>query len=323
LKIPKELHDKFKYYPLAPSHEEVKYSTDMIEIIKKQNQEIENYNNRNMRNKFNQDEKYDLIDENPGKDLKLICSLNDKQSYLIHFKLLKLYLELGLQITKVHKILKFDQDYIMKNYIEFNTKQRINSQFKYQQDMYKLMNNSIFGKTCENIKNRKSFKIESRKRQQQKLFASPYYKTNKVIKQRFECKDDLLIIEMRKKEIEYNRPIFIGASILDLSKIVTYNFYYNIVYNHFVDKDVKLSLLMTDTDSVMLHFESKNVNINLQHEIDNFLTKYNSEFYFSEFPIDHKFHNKTNAFVPGKFKDECKGNEMNEFCGIRSKVYSF
>ena len=94
-----------------------------------------------------------------NKDVKLILDHNDKTNYICHYRLLKFYVEMGLKVTKIHKVIKFKQDNIMKDYIELNTNLRTNSDNDFEKDLYKLMNNALFGKTCENLENRRNFKI--------------------------------------------------------------------------------------------------------------------------------------------------------------------
>ena len=99
---------------------------------------------------------YPLAPENItiNKIDKLTPNLNKKTKYILHLKNLQLYLELGLKLTKIHKVLAFDQKDLMRPYIDLNTSLRTASNNDFEKDFFKLMNDSVFGKTMENIRNR-------------------------------------------------------------------------------------------------------------------------------------------------------------------------
>ena len=129
LEYPQELHDKHDQYPLAPEHVEIKYS--MLSEHQKQ-------------------QAHDFGVKPTGE--KLCLTLRDKVKYKLHYRNLKQYLNMGLRLKKVHRVLTFNQSDWVKKYIELNTELRRGASCKAEEDLPKLMNNSFFGKTCEDVR---------------------------------------------------------------------------------------------------------------------------------------------------------------------------
>ena len=132
LEYPEELHDLHNDYPLGP--EKVKVEKDMLSPYCK-----------SIADKYN---------ISTGLVYKLIPTLSKKEKYVLHYRNLQLYIDLGLKVTKVHRVLEFDQSPWLKQYIDFNTEKRKNAKNAFEKDFFKLMNNSVFGKTMENIRKR-------------------------------------------------------------------------------------------------------------------------------------------------------------------------
>ena len=149
---------------------------------------------------------------------KLVLTLNDKANYVCHYRQLKQMLEFGLVLKKVHKVLQFDQSPWLKPYIEHNTNLRKQSQSKFAKDLAKLRNNSVFGKTCEDVRKHTDIKIISDSDRAQKLFNSYRFKTVKLYG------DNLAGVEMRKTEVKLDKPRYVGAAVLNISKTVMYDF---------------------------------------------------------------------------------------------------
>ena len=138
IEIPEELHDKFKDYPLAPEIKSI--NEDMLSDYQK-------YLNDKLNIKYNE------------KDKKLILDLLPKKNYKVYYKNLEYYLKLGLKVTKVHRILTFNEKPFLKEYIDLNTELRKNSKNDLEKDLFKLLNNAIFGKIMENVLNRSNIKL--------------------------------------------------------------------------------------------------------------------------------------------------------------------
>ena len=112
---------------------------------------------------------------------KLTPNLNKKTKYILHLKNLQLYLSLGLKLTKIHKVLAFDQKDWMRPYIDMNTSLRTASKNDFEKDFLKLMNNSFFGKTMENIRNRVDIRLVNEEKKAKKLIAKPTFEGRKNV----------------------------------------------------------------------------------------------------------------------------------------------
>ena len=118
---------------------------------------------------------------------KLICNLNDKENYPVHILALKQALNHGLKLTKVHSVIAFRQEYWLKKYIDMNTQLRKDAKNDFEKDFFKLMSNSVFGKTMENVRNHRDIKIVTTDKRRSKLASEPNYQSTKYIS------EDLLI----------------------------------------------------------------------------------------------------------------------------------
>ena len=168
LEYPEELHDLHNDYPLAP--EKVKVTKDMLSEYCQ-----------------NIAEKYSIT---TGLVSKLIPTLGKKEKYVLHYRNLQLYIDLGLKVTKVHRVLKFNQSPWLKQYIDFNTEKRKNAKNAFEKDFFKLMNNSVFGKTMENIRKRVDVRLVTNEKKLSKLTSKPTYVSSKALVKRLMIVDD-------------------------------------------------------------------------------------------------------------------------------------
>ncbi len=168
-----------------------------------------------------------------------------------------LYLKLGLKVKKSHKIIQFDQKNWMRKYVDFNTKKRKEANNEFDKNIYKLKNNSVFGKTCENLRQRKKITIVNSNQKAKKIITKSTYKNHVCIS------ENLVISTEKQKEIYFNKPIYVGTTILDYAKYIMYDFYY--VLKPFYGN--KITLCYTDTDSFVLEIQTDDV---YQDIIDNF-----------------------------------------------------
>ena len=139
-------------------------------------------------------------------------SIDDKENYVIHISALKQALNHGLKLTKVHRVIEFKQEAWLKPYIDMNTKLRTDAKNDFERDFFKLMNNSVFGKTMENVRNRRDIKLVTNDERRNKLVSEPNYHTT------MQFSENLMAIELKKTVTVMNKPIYLGQAILDISK---------------------------------------------------------------------------------------------------------
>ena len=148
-----------------------------------------------------------------GQVSKLIPTLSNKEKYVLHYRNMQLYLDRGLKLKKVHRILEFDQTPWLKQYIDFNsTQKRMNAKNSFQKDFFKLMNNSVFGKTMENLRKRVDVRLVTDQKKLSKLPSKPAYVNSKIFK------EDLVAVHKMKETLTLDRLAYVGMCILDLSK---------------------------------------------------------------------------------------------------------
>ena len=240
---------------------------------------------------------------------KLIPNLRNKNEYVVHYKNLIQYLKLGMKLKRIHRGIKFVESEWMKPYINMNTELRANAKNNFEKDFYKLMNNSVFGKTMENIRNRVNVKLVNTENKARKLIAKPNYRSSKIFS------ENLISVHMKKTSLLMNKPVYLGACILDLSKTIMYDFHYNYIKPMYGDK---AKLLFTDTDSLMYEIETEDFYKDISKDVKN-------RFDTSDYPENHPSGIPTgiNKKVLGMFKDEAGGKIIKEFVGLRAKLYSY
>ena len=184
----------------------------------------------------------------PPDSEKLLLTLEDKNNYVVNYRNLQFYLKL----KRVHRVLEFEQECWMEPYIRMNTEFRKKAKNDFEKNFYKLMNNSVFGKTMENPRNRVDIKmVRSNETDKiRKLVASPLYSRHVIFS------NDLVGIDMRKSRLLLNKPVYTGMTILDNSKILMNDFFYNHLKKQYGQS---CELLYTDTDSLLLEIKTDDV----------------------------------------------------------------
>ena len=241
---------------------------------------------------------------------KLIPNLRNKKNYVIHYKNLMQCLKLGMELKKIHRGIRFVESEWMKLYIDTNVNLRAQAKNNFEKDFFKLMNNSVFGKTMENIRNRVDVKLVNTKEKLKKLVAKPNFKGPPKI-----FNENLISVHMKKTSLTMNKPVYLGMCILDLSKVIMFDFHYKYIKPKYGNK---AKLLFTDTDSFLYEIQTEDFYKDIAGDVrDRFDT--------SEYPEDHPSGIPTgiNKKVLGMFKDEVKGKNIKEFVGLRAKLYSF
>ena len=240
---------------------------------------------------------------------KLIPNLRDKKNYVIHYKNLMQCISLGIELTKIHRGIRFVESDFMKLYIDTNTNLRTQAKNNFEKDFFKLMNNSVFGKTMENIRNRVDVKLVNTEEKFKKLVAKPNFQSRKIFN------ENLISVHMKKTSLTMNKPVYLGMCILELSKTLMFDFHYKYIKQKYGDN---AKLLFTDTDSFLYEIKTDDFYKDISGDVrDRFDT--------SDYPENHPSGIPTgiNKKVLGMFKDEVAGKIITEFVGLRAKLYSF
>ena len=237
---------------------------------------------------------------------KLVCNLQDKKNYVVHINVLKQALDHGLKLRKVHRVIEFDQEAWLKKYINFNTELRKNALNDFEKDFFKLMNNAVFGKTMENVRKHRDIKLVKTGHRRNKLVSEPNYHTMKLIS------DNLAIIEMRKVKVKMNKPIYLGLSILEISKITMYEFWHDYVKIKYGNR---ARLCYMDTDSFVINIKTKDFYKDIAENVKE-------RFDTSNYIYDKPLPTGVNKKVVGLMKDELGGGIITEFTALRTKAYS-
>ena len=197
----------------------------------------------------------------------------------------------------------------MKPHIDMNTKLRTYTKNDFEKDYFKLMGNSVFGKTMENVRNHRDIKIVTTNKQRNKLASEPNHHATKYISK------NVSIMEMKKTEVKMNKPVYLGQATLDISKILIYEFWYDYIRPKYGDK---ARLCYMDTDSFIIYIETEDFYKDTANDVKGrFDTSKYDENDKILLPIGK---NKKRL---GYFNDELDGKIMIEFCALRAKVYAY
>ena len=238
---------------------------------------------------------------------KLVCNLFDKKKYVTHINSLKQALNHGLKLKKIQRIIEFNQEAWLKPYIDMNTELRKAAKNDFEKDLFKLMNNSVFGKTMENIGKHRDIKLVTTDKKRRKLVSEPNYHTINLIS------EDFSIIEMKKTKVKMNKPIYLGLSILEISKILMYEFWYDYMKPKYND-NVKLCYM--DTDSFIMNIKTNDFYEDIANDVEN-------RFDTSNYEVNRPLPTGKNKKVLGLMKDELGGKIITEFVTLKPKTYSF
>ena len=190
-----------------------------------------------------------------------------------------------------------------------NTELRKNAKNEFEKGFYKLKINYIYGKTVQNNRNHRDIILVTTEAKRNKLASEPNYHLTKYISK------DLLIMEMKKTEVKLNKPIYLGQAVLDISKTLMFEFWYDYLKPMYGDK---IRLCYTDTDSFIMHIKTEDFYKDISADVDKWFDT--SNFDKSD---NRPLEIGKNKKILGKFKDEIGGKIMTTFCGLRAKTYSF
>ena len=197
----------------------------------------------------------------------------------------------------------------MEPYIRKNTELRQKAKNNSEKDFFKSMNNSVFGKTIENIRKRQNIILLDNRQKAKKLANKPNFERATIFDK------NLIAVHMKKTEVYFNKPVYVGQAILDLSKTLMFDFHYNYIKKKYHNK---AELLFTDTDSLMYYIKTKDFYKDISSDIQD-------KFDTSDYDPNHESGIQTgvNKKVIGMFKDEVAGKQITHFAGLRPKLYSF
>ena len=238
---------------------------------------------------------------------KLVPNLKDKKNYVIHIQALNQALQHGLRLDRVHRVIEFDQSPWLKTYIDFNTQLRTAATNDFEKDFFKLMNNSVFGKTMENIRKHRNIKLVMTEEKYLHMVMKPNFKSGVLFA------ENLMGCEMGKIKVVMNKPVYLGQAILHLSKIVMYEFHYDYMVPKYSDR---LKLCYMDTDSLVYHIKTKGFYADI---VDDVQTGFDTSGYIPDRPLPVGLNKK----IIGLMKDELGGAIMTEFVALRPKLYSY
>ena len=277
---PDELHDEQNDFPMEPEKlivTEELLSAEQIEIIKQFGLKI-------------------------SITQKLIPNLFPKKNYIAHYRNLKYYLANGWKLTKVHRILEFNQCPWMKPHIDFNTEKRMQATNEADKNFFKLSINSGYGKTMENMRKRMKIRIAKNGKDCIKYSSRQTFKNSIIFGK------NLVAIHERPEEIRFNEPIYIDCTVLEESKLEICKFWYDVLKK--VCEGIKL--IHMDTDSFMFEVAENFNGIMLEHK---------EYFDLSNFPKDSKYYDSTNRKVPDKMKDVKPSQNIDDVRALKSKSY--
>ena len=218
---------------------------------------------------------------------KLVCNLYDKKNYVVHIRVLKQALMHGLKLKKVHKVLQFNQKAWFNPYIEMSTELRKKAKYDSTKKLFQKL-------------------VTTDKRRNQ-LVSEPNYHTTKWFS------ENLLAIEMRKTKVKMNKPIYLGMAILDISKIVMYEFWYDYMKPKYGDN---IKLCYTDTDSFIIDIKTEDFYEDIADVVER-------KFDTSNYETDRPLSTGKNKKVIGLMKDELGRRIMTEFIALRPKTYAY
>ncbi|KAE9543709.1 hypothetical protein AGLY_002105 [Aphis glycines] len=242
-----------------------------------------------------------------SKVKKLLTTLLPKKNYIVHYKNLKQAISHGLKLVKIHRAIRFSQKKWMASYIELCTKMRTEAKNEFEKEFWKLLINSVFGKCMENVRTRISIKLISSEKKANKLMAKTNFKDRTIYS------TNLMAIHQHKETIKFDKAIYVGSAILDVSKTFMYDFHYNVMKKKY---GRKISSLYLDTDSLVYSIQTENFFDDLKNDLLSY-------FDTSNYPKDHYCFSEIHKSQPGFFKDELKSIILKEFVSLRPKLYAY
>ena len=199
---------------------------------------------------------------------KLVSGIEDKGKYVVHIRALKQALNHGLILKGVHRVIQFNQKAWLKPFIDMNTRLRKEAKNKFEKDLFKLMNNSVFGKTMENVRKYRDNKLVTTDEKRNRLVSEPNYHTTKHFS------ENLLAIKMKKTKVIMNKSVYLGMSILDISKTFMYKFWYDYIKPKYGDK---AKLCYMDTGSFVTYVITEDFYEDVANDVERWFDTSNCD----------------------------------------------
>ena len=239
---------------------------------------------------------------------KLVPKLRDKKNCVIHIQTLNQTLQHGLRLDRIHRATEFDQSPWLKTYIDFNAQLRTAATNDFEKDFFKLMNNSVFRKSMENITKHRNIKLVTTEEKYLCTVMKPNIKSGVLFG------ENLMDCEMGKIKVVMNNPVYLCQAILDLSKIVMYEFHYDYMVPKYGLERLKLCYI--DTDSLVYDIKTEDFYEDIADDVP-------ARFDTSEYCPNRPLPVGLNKKVIGLMKDELRGKIMTDFVALRPKLYSY
>ena len=283
LRYPKHLHKKHSSFPLAPHQLEI---TD------------------EMLSDYAREAKERLTGKRKYRARKLTSTFLARKNYVCHALNLKLYLQLGLQVVKVHKAISFRQERVLKAHVDMCTKSRASAPTMSLKNFWKLLNNSLYGKMIESGANKMDVKINHSRRDAVRRNTDPRYKSHKIIG------ENLSITFLKRKKNRLNSLWAIGFSILEISKYIMQLLFYKKLHPVFKNK---VEVIMSDTDSFIIGVPTASA--------DKAAALLADVMDFSNYDPNHPLYSERVKNKTGYLKNEVPTDEIMRAAAIRAKVY--
>jgi hypothetical protein len=229
LEYPVEIHDATQYFPLAAENLDITHAM-LTSKMKVSHSKLNVLRGRK--------ENTEML-----KCRKLVGTCLDKKNYVVHFKILKFYLQQGLRITKIHQCVKYEQEEVYREFINTQTERRAAAKNDFEKMFYKQKNNSLFGKSMENMRDRLKVKLIGDTYRYIEYASKPTFSGATILA------DDLALLTYTNDQVTLRSTIAIGASVLDLSKLTMYDLVYNKFPQYEREFNCNLEVIGGDTDS--------------------------------------------------------------------------
>ena len=276
---PESLHETHNDYPLCPDHMTVT-ENQLSDFCKS-------------------------FPDRPRPSRKLVPNLYNKRNYVVHYRNLQFYIQEGMILKRVHRVLAFHQSAFLSSYIDVCTQNRQMAKSQFEMDLWKLCANAIYGKSMQNQRKQMNVRLIADPVKLKKALSKPNLQRTQIIN------DELVMVHGGRMKLTLNRPLYLGFAILDISKLIMYQFHYQYIVKKYGQS---AKLCFTDTDSLTYHIQTDDIYQDMKADAELFD--------LSNFKKDSPFYSGDNRKVVGKMKSETGDVAPKEFVGLRSKMYS-